>query len=281
MPDNFPSGSVIRRVNLEPAIFLGAGRALLLQLAHPAVAQGVHDHSDFKRNPFKRLQGTLESTLAVVYGSEELAEGVGRRIRWIHDFVVGPTYAANDPENLLWVHATLLDTALRCHTDFVGPLDDDDAETYYRQMCRCNDVFGIPPELHPPSLADFRAYFDATVAGLTVTDVGRDLSAFILDPELPLRLDVPLRPAVRLQRLVTIGTLPSPIREQLGLPWTRRDADRLARHRRRIRRVLTTAPYAVRTAGPRAGVQVLVRQAARRVADWERQLAAAPASSST
>ncbi len=68
----------------------GAGRALMLQLAHEAVAQGVEDHSDFKGNPFKRLLGTLEATYAVVYGSEELARGVGRRIQWIHDFVVGP-----------------------------------------------------------------------------------------------------------------------------------------------------------------------------------------------
>jgi len=65
--DHFPKGSVIRRVNIEPAIMFGAGRALLLQLAHPAVAQGVDEHSDFKGNPFKRLQGTLEATYAVVF----------------------------------------------------------------------------------------------------------------------------------------------------------------------------------------------------------------------
>ena len=62
MADHFPKGSVIRKVNNEPAIMFGAGRALLLQLAHPAVAQGVQDHSEFKKNPFKRLQGTVEAT---------------------------------------------------------------------------------------------------------------------------------------------------------------------------------------------------------------------------
>jgi uncharacterized protein (DUF2236 family) len=58
----------------------GAGRALLLQLAHPAVDQGVQDHSDFKRNPFKRLGGTLEATMSVVLGTEELAAGIGQRV---------------------------------------------------------------------------------------------------------------------------------------------------------------------------------------------------------
>ena len=108
----FPPGAVIRRVNEEPAILFGAGRALLLQLAHPHVAAGVDQHSDFQHNPFKRLRGTLEAVYAMVYGPRELAEGVGRRIRWVHDHVTGPGYRANDPENLLWVHATLLDSAL-------------------------------------------------------------------------------------------------------------------------------------------------------------------------
>ena len=160
-----PQGSVIRRVNLEPAILFGAGRALMLQLAHEAVAQGVEDHSDFKGNPFKRLLGTLEATYAVVYGSEELARGVGRRIQWIHDFVVGPTYKANDPANLLWVHATLCDTALRCHLELVGAavrggpgglLPGDEAGGRWPSAC--------PLDAQPATLADFRAYFDETVA---------------------------------------------------------------------------------------------------------------------
>jgi uncharacterized protein (DUF2236 family) len=64
----FPPGALIRRVNEEPVILLGAGRALLLQLAHPAVAAGVDEHSDFQHDPFKRLQGTLQAMYAMVWG---------------------------------------------------------------------------------------------------------------------------------------------------------------------------------------------------------------------
>ena len=92
MTDFFPRGSVSRRINAEPAIICGAGRALLLQVAHPAVAQGVADHSDFRDNPFRRLQGTLEALNAVVYGSDALAFAVGRRVAQLHDHVVGETY---------------------------------------------------------------------------------------------------------------------------------------------------------------------------------------------
>lgn len=267
MGDLFAKNAVIRRVNIEPALLFGAGRALLLQIAHPAVAQGVTDHSDFQANPFKRLQGTLEATYAVVFGPEDLARAVGRRIQRVHDFVTGPGYAANDPSNLLWVHATLLDTALDCYTSLVGPLSPADAETYYEEMATVAEVFGVPRRVQPASLAEFRTYFDDTVAGLDVTDAGRDLAAFIVDPSLPLGLHLPLRPALRLQRLFSAGTLPPPVREQLGLRWDDHRAARLDRAQRALRRAFAMAPAVVRTAPVRASGRLLLRQAARHVAE--------------
>jgi uncharacterized protein (DUF2236 family) len=269
MSDHFPPGSVIRRVNSEPAIMFGAGRALLLQLAHPAVAQGVQDHSEFKRNPFKRLQGTLEATYAVVFGSEALADGVGRRIQRIHDYVTGPGYSANDPSNLMWVHATLADTALRCYEDLVGPLSPDDAETYYREMQQVAVVFGVGLEHQPPSLAAFRDYMAETVAAMEVTDVGQDLIGFILDPRLPWRLDVPFSPLLRLQRLFTLGSLPPEIRNQLDVTWGTAEAARYERVRGRVRRVFRSLPAGVRTASTRAQGPLMLWQAARHVRQFE------------
>jgi uncharacterized protein (DUF2236 family) len=267
--DHFPPDSVIRRVNIEPAIMFGAGRALLLQLAHPAVAQGVEDHSDFKGNPLKRLHGTLEATYAVVFGSVELAEGVGRRIRWIHDFVTGPGYAANDPANLMWVHATLCDTALRCYTTLVEPLSDVDAETYYQEMTRVAEVFGVARGDQPATLADFSAYVDDTIAAIDVTAVGRDLASFILEPTLPLGLHVPFGPTLRLQRRFTLGTLPPAIREQLGVTWTDVDQASFERTARRVRATFGATPRALRTAGNRLSGHWLLWLAERHVRQWE------------
>ena len=283
MVDHFPKGSVIRRVNLEPAILFGAGRALLLQLAHEAVARGVEDHSDFKGNPFKRLQGTLEATYAVVYGSRELAEGVGRRIQWIHDFVTGPSYRANDPANLLWVHATLADTALRCHEELVAPLSDEERETYYQEMQQVAAVFGCPVEAQPATFAEFQRYVDETLASLEITPIGQDLIAFILEPSLPLGLHVPLRPVLALQRFYTLGFLPPTIREQLGVAWGPEQQARYEQVQRVLRRTFSLTPRTLRTAGPRLnGVYLLwlarrhVRQFdAKRRASAERKPAAA------
>ena len=268
---HFPRGAVIRRVNLEPAILFGAGRALMLQLAHEAVAQGVEDHSDFKGNPFKRLLGTLEATYAVVYGSEELARGVGRRIQWIHNFVVGPTYKANDPGNLLWVHATLCDTALRCHLELVGALSEEDQEAYYQEMKLVALAFGCPLDAQPATLADFRTYFDETVASLDVTPVGKDLCSFILDPTLPLGLHVPLKPVLALQRFYTLGFLPPTIREQLGQPWTARDQRRYGRLQGAIRAWFFMVPRPLRTAGPRLNGHLLLWLARRHVRQFEKR----------
>ena len=271
MVDHFPKRSVIRTVNIEPAIMFGAGRALLLQLAHPSVAQGVDDHSDFKGNPFKRLQGTLEATYAVVFGSRELAEAVGRRIHWIHEFVVGPGYQANDPSSLLWVHATLADTALRCYTSLVEPLPADVEETYYQEMTRVAEVFGCPRSAQPATLADLRAYMDETIATIDVTAVGRDLASFILDPTLPLGLHVPFKPVLGLQRRFTLGTIPPPIRKQMGVEWTARDQEGFERAQARVRAIFRRTPRRVRTAPNRLSGPLMLWQAQRHVDQWEQQ----------
>ena len=258
MTPAFPKDAVIRRVSAEPAVALGAGRALLLQLAHPAVAQGVQDHSEFKRNPFKRLQGTLEAMYGVVFGPEELADGIGRRVRWIHEFVVGPGYSANDPSNLLWVHATLLDTALRAYEELVGPLSAEDRATYYDEMATVAERFGCPREAQPATIDDFARYVDETVAAMTVSDVGRDLGVFILDPVLPLGLHVPLRPVLRFQRLLTVGWLPASLRAQFGFAWSDEEQRRYERARRGLRALFRVTPRAVRTFGTRVqGVYLL------------------------
>ena len=247
----------------------------MLQIAHEAVAQGVEDHSDFKGNPFKRLLGTLEAMYAVVFGSEELAAGVGQRISWIHTFVVGPTYRANDPANLMWVHATLADTALRCYEELVGPLSPADEATYYEEMTRVAAVFGVPRDQQPATIADFRAYVETTVATMDVTPIGKDLATFILDPTLPLGLHVPLKPLLAAQRMFTLGSLPAPIRDQLGVTWSARSQARYDRAQRTIRRVFRITPAPLRTAGPQLNGLFLLWLAGRHVRQFEARQQAA------
>ena len=204
-----------RRVHANAALLAGGGRALLMQLAHPQVAQGVAEHSDFARDPIARLLRTLRLTLALVYGNDAQVEQALDAINGVHRHVRGPGYAASDPALLLWVHATLIDTSLRMHTLLVRPLSPTEAAAYYEDMQRIGEALGIPRDTFPPDLASFHAYVSAMSQTLQVTDTARALAREIFRPR------GLMTPALIAQRQVTAGLLPEPLRRQYNLPWGR------------------------------------------------------------
>ncbi len=136
MPDPglYGPASEAWRLNREAMLLLGAGpRALLLQLAHPAVAAGVADHSDFRTDPWRRLAGTLRSYLTIVYGTTPVARAEIRRLNALHREITGPGYAARDPELALWVHATLVDSTMAVADAWLEPIGPRPAG---RVLCR-------------------------------------------------------------------------------------------------------------------------------------------------
>ena len=218
----FAADSVTRRINREQALLVGGGCALLLQVAHPLVAAGVADHSDFRRDPFKRLQGTLDAMMTVVYGTEEHARQMAAILERVHSRVVGPGYSAYDPELLWWVYATLIDTALRIHRRFLRPLSDDEAREFYADSLVVAEMLGVPRSVPPTTLVGFNAYIRYMVGTLTVSDTARELGHAVLHPAALPRFT---EPALELVRQVTAGLTPRPLREQYGLGW---DAPRKA-----------------------------------------------------
>jgi uncharacterized protein (DUF2236 family) len=218
----FATDAVIRRVDAEGSILLGGGRALLLQLAHPKVAAGVAEHSDFEGDPLRRLRGTLEATYTIVFGTDEAAADVAERVHRIHTHVTGAGYQANDPALLCWVNATLVDTALTVYTAVHGPLTRAEKEEYYEDSTYVAELLGCPRDAQPADWADFRRYWHDTVGGLEVSDTARHLARSIFAPDLPWVAG----PPIALARFLTIGTLPPRIRDQYGYRW--RTSDRLA-----------------------------------------------------
>src|SRR2546423_11823956 len=113
----------MRAVAREGALLAGGARAILLQVAHPAVGRGVVEHSDFAYRPLDRLRATLTYVYCVTFGTPEEIERVAEMVTAAHRNVVGAGYRATDPELQLWVAATLYDTALLVYEDLFGPLD--------------------------------------------------------------------------------------------------------------------------------------------------------------
>jgi uncharacterized protein (DUF2236 family) len=225
-PGLFPPSSVAGRVNAQTVLLLGGGRALLLQLAHPLVAAGVADHSDFLRDPIGRLLNTLDLTLTVAFGDEAQRARAVARVTETHRHVTGERagtpYRALDPELLLWVHATLVDSAIVTYERFVGPIGPNARAWYHGEMDRQAVAFGVPERVLPPSYEAFRRYVDRTIDSLEVGAEARRLGHAVLHPPAPAVLR-PLAPALR---LVTTGLLPDRIRDGYRLAWDRGRARR-------------------------------------------------------
>jgi uncharacterized protein (DUF2236 family) len=217
-------------LNREAMLLLGAGpRALLLQLAHPAVAAGVADHSDFRSDPWARLAGTLRSYLTIVYGTTRAARTEIRRLNALHRDITGPGYAARDPGLSLWVHATLVDSTIAVADAWLEPLPRDRRAAYYLETRPIGRAFGVPDASLPADLDAFEAYVAAMLAPggpVRVSAVARELAQAVLRP--PLAPLAPWLAGVPVDLYAwtlwpSIGLLPASVREEYRLAWGARE----------------------------------------------------------
>lgn len=218
-------------------MLLGWAPAILAQLAHPLIAAGVAEHSSFRASPTqraRRLKSTIESMLALTFGTPGQAQAAADRINAIHDrvngalraeagsFPAGAAYSAHDPELLRWVQVTLLDTLPRAYELFVGPLTDEEKDTYCREATGMAPLLGVPADFFPASQAALRAHMaDVRAAGqLFVTPAAREVARALLFPAAA----PPTAPFLFLSRLPTVGLLAPDLRRAYGLRWTPRHA---------------------------------------------------------
>ncbi|MEO8570213.1 MAG: oxygenase MpaB family protein [Chloroflexota bacterium] len=229
-PGLYGPASEAWRLNRESMLLLGAGpRALLLQVAHPAVAAGVADHSDFRADPWRRLAGTLRSYLTIVYGSTSAARAEIRRLNALHRGISGPGYAARDPALSLWVHATLIDSTMAVADAWLAPVSPVRRATFYAETRPIGRAFGVPDALLPRDLEAFDAYVREMIAPsgpVRVSETARDLAQSVLRPPLgPLLPALGFVPADLYAWTLwpSIGLLPVSVREEYGLPWGPRE----------------------------------------------------------
>src|SRR5438445_5878872 len=211
-PGLYADDSITRRVNRENVLFLGGGRALLMQLAHPKVAAGVDEHSDFRAHPLRRLRRTILMTMAIVFGDRETAMAAARGVNQVHARVKGRDYRALDPDLLLWVHATLMDTALVTYETFVKALAPREREDFYQEFKLLGELLGIRADRFPHTLRDFDGYLLEMMEGGTLHVDATALALAKLVLRSPTRL-LP-GPARIPMKIVTAGLLPPIPRNQ-------------------------------------------------------------------
>lgn len=250
----FPPESMMWRVNREMALLAAGGRALLMQLGHPKVAAGVAGHSHFKEDPLGRLHRTMSTMWSIVFDEAAEASAALARVKNVHMKVRGAVapgealasgtpYDALDADLLLWVHATLIDSAIIAYDLFVEPLGAEEKARFHDDSKRLAYLFEIPRALVPATLSDFGAYMERMVAGeaVGVGPTARALAAEILYPR-----PWVLKPAGPLFRLITTGLLPAKLRESYGLDWNDGKQKRFNLAGRALRALLPFVPSPLR-----------------------------------
>ena len=257
-------GSVTWRIGGDWRMLLGGGRALILQVAHPTVAAGVGQYSDYETAPWKRLVGTLDLYMRVIYGGpDETGAEAGERLRTLHRRIKGvkpdgARYHALDPAAFHWVHATLVDTMVVMRERFGGPMTALDREHFYEEMCEVAKRYGLRERDMPPDWGAFEDYMAETIeTDLRDSDTLQRVIRSVFHPARPPVLPIPDAlwgaaswPGGELIRLTTVGTLPPSLRKRLGLRWGPDKALALRAHQEAIRRLFPLLPDRVRLMPP-------------------------------
>jgi uncharacterized protein (DUF2236 family) len=226
----FTEDSMLRRVVSERVMVLAGARTLLMQAAHPLAFAGLMAHTQGLSDPYERLSRTAQVLNLIGFGTREEADRATRRVRAMHRrvrgalaepagrFPAGTPYAADAPELLLWILATLADSALTVYPRYVRALDRDERDALWRDYKVVGRLFGLAEGEMPEAIEDFDAYMRGMLEGddLHVTDEARELAVeIVMRPPVP----VTLRPVLEVVNQITIGLLPAKVRREFGFSW--------------------------------------------------------------
>jgi uncharacterized protein (DUF2236 family) len=254
----FGPSSMMWHIDKEAAIFLGAGRALLLQLAHPWVAAAIAQHSRTLADPIGRFHRTFNTMFTIVFGTIEQALAAARRLHGRHAcisgtlpaaagfFAGGSRYEANDVAALRWVHATLIDTALVAHQLICQPLLMEERERYWAEARLFAAFFGIPQHVLPQSWTDFAADTERMWRSdvLSVSDEARAIAGAILSGA-GTWLPIP-----SWYRALTARLLPARLRQEFGLAYGELEQRKTERALTMLRQLYPWLPGQLRHVGP-------------------------------
>ena len=254
----FGPRSMTWKINRESALFLGAGRAALLQLAHPWVATAIEQHSTVMSRPIVRFHNTFRIIYTMIFGTVDQALAAARSLHALHtrirgemtddiaSYLRGSHYEANEIAALRWVYATLIETAVLAFACVMPPLTPGELQAYYAETKMLAALFGLPPAALPEDWPAFLAYCremeqsDALGVSGSARTMGHNILAgagsWIKPPHW--------------YRALTTEWLPERFRSEFALPFERDDAQSAARARQRLPNFYLRLPAALRFVGP-------------------------------
>lgn len=254
----FGLGSITWQVNRESAVFLGAGRAALLQLAHPWVATALVQHSNLLNDAVGRFHSTFRVIYTMLFGTRRQAVAAARQLYQRHTGIRGELpqaagshahpehYEANEIAALRWVYTTLVDSAMLAYEFVLPPLIPAQREHYYTESKLMAALFGIPAAALPADWNGFAQYTGEMFASseLHVGEDGARLGRSVLAGA-----GTWLRPP-HWYHALTASWMPPRLRTGFGLAFTAREERAVARARRWLPRIYSVTPPLLRYVGP-------------------------------
>lgn len=254
----FGADSVTWRINRESALFLGAGRAALLQLAHPWVAAALGQHSTVMRKPVKRFHDTFRVVFTMIFGTAEQAFRAARSLYQLHTKITGdlPTavagyaqgsrYEALQVQALRWVYATLIESAVIAYDCVMPPLTGEELEEYYEESKVLAGLFGLPTDALPEDWNGFESYVGEMFASqaLGVSDLARTMGQRIMTGA-GSWIYIP-----GWYQALTTAWLPERFRAEFGLRFGGKEQQSADRARGWLPRIYPTLPDGARFVGP-------------------------------
>lgn len=216
------------RINHQKCGLLFGPAAAILQIAHPRIAQGVADHSDFSSDSLGRLKRTLQGTNRIAFGTREEALAMKARLQAVHGQVKGNVsegmrgqkgYSAFEPDLLMWVLATMVEAATQGYEQIYGELSPDRKQRFYLEMREFGEYFGLAASYGPEGYSEFTDYYQEMIDSDW-------LGSHSLCTKLAQKIALPndSRRVTGLGKAIyflTVETLPEPVRQRLGFQSTK------------------------------------------------------------
>ncbi len=216
----FADDRPIRRVHGDASMFVGGLRALLLQSLHPLAIAGVAQHSDYRHDPWGRLQRTSFFLAATTFGPAQEAERAVARVGAAHRRVRGVApdgrpYDASDPRLMRWVHVAEIDSFLAAYQRYgAHRLSPAECDGYVADAALIAERLAIPdPPRTTEQLADALREFRPELAG---TAQARSAARYLL---LQAPLPLAARPPYSALAGAAVGLMPAWTRWPLRLPY--------------------------------------------------------------
>ncbi|KAL4988816.1 hypothetical protein BDW68DRAFT_196405 [Aspergillus falconensis] len=200
----------------------GGFGALLLQIAHPGVARGVNNHSEFATRQLDRAEKTAIYVYMMVYGSGEEKAFIREWVNRMHSRVEGgegdTKYRAQDPDLQLWVAATLYVGWVKSYELAFGQLEGEKAERVYQEFAIFGTSLQVPRSKWPRDRKAFWEYYDRIVESeLRLVPEGEQVYHHIMHPNLPWAFKPFIPLIMYLMRILSVDYLPPEVRLAYGL----------------------------------------------------------------